>query len=116
MKYKLLLVFLLMGTFGCGKQAITRPNIAFQKISSHGVTHFVYIKATEIDNDKKYLDVSKYICDELKACIVIFWDKRANVPFTLPMTDQQANTKIAHYNLNETKNLRRLQICKKDGC
>lgn len=110
------MLFLLVTIFSCGKQAITRPNIAFQKISAHGITHFVYIKPSEVINNQTYLDVSTYICGELKVCIVMFWDKRSNVPFTLPMTDKQSTTKIAHYSLNENKKLSKLQLCHKEQC
>ncbi len=117
MKYKLLSAVLLSVVIaGCGKQALTRPTLAFQKISTQGVTHFVYIKASAMHSEKNYLDISQYICDELKVCEVIFWDKRANVPFSLPLTDQQIKSQVAHYYSNETTNSSTLTICQQAPC
>ncbi|NMC85010.1 MAG: hypothetical protein GYA58_06960 [Anaerolineaceae bacterium] len=90
------------------------PNYSI--VGTQGSFHLVVIDKS-LDSDKEGLrTVANDICKDQNICIVIFWDDPNNAAHSLPMTDEQVNTRVAAYNLNESTGLDRLLICSIDGC
>lgn len=99
----------------CG-QEITRPTINYERVGSQGKMHFTYIESDASVSKESYLQVGDYICKGESVCIVMFWNDKSLIPISLPMTDEQVNAKIAHYNLNKNPGLHRVNVCATDGC
>jgi len=89
-------------------------------IHSQGVMNFVHIDASSWkDQDQYRLAIGK-ICAGKQICQVLFWKDEKLVPRKLPMTDQQVNAQVAHWQYNGNTGLRRLlwscEIVNEAGC
>jgi len=72
---------------------------------SQGVMHLVQMDSDSASNTDKYHIAAGEICRLDRICQVLFWT--ANAPSSLPMTDAQANSKVAHWQINMNNGLRR---------
>jgi hypothetical protein len=97
---------------GCG---VSEPTVPYERVAGQGNVHFIYVNESYAQKSA-YREIADYICSRERICIVMFWNDRAQVPLTLPMTDAQVDAKTAHYNLNKNTGLDRLVICAVDGC
>ncbi|WP_136484697.1 hypothetical protein [Vibrio sp. H11] len=110
--YILPMIFLLSA---CGQET-TKPTIKYERIGGQGKMHFTYIESGVAVSKKSYLQVGDYLCKDESVCMVMFWNNKSLTPASLPMTQEQVNAKIAHYNLNKKSGLHRVNICSTDGC
>jgi len=56
-------------------------------------------------NTNNYRLAAREICGLKKICQVLFWTK--NAPSSLPMTNAQVNSKVAHWQIDRNSRLRR---------
>jgi len=65
--------------------------------------YFVYVDLTSIDNSTALVDlknIADKLCEKAKWCSVHYWDDLDKTGNTIPMTDAQADSKIAAYTIN----------------
>jgi hypothetical protein len=105
----------MLALVACG-ETMDKPKIKFQRTGGQGKMHFVYVQKEPQVSKEQYLQVGDFICKEERVCIVMFWDDRTMIPSSLPMTDEQLNAKVAHYNLNKNSGMHRVSICADVGC
>lgn len=111
-----LALLVLLPACGSSESPARPPTIQYEEIGTQGMTHFVFAGGLSKADRSTYRQISDYICRETQVCIVMFWDNRAHTPRSLPMTDEQVNSKVAHYNLNKSTGMDRLLICAEGGC
>ncbi len=110
--------------FGCSSeqnktspQSDSESQIRYEKIWQQGGVHFVFIENDSSINRSEYRKIAINICEKSSICAVAFWDEKSQTPnSSLPMTDAQAKSKVAHYHFNRNTNYERLLICEEDGC
>jgi hypothetical protein len=93
-----------------------KSTVKYERIGGQGKVHFVYIEPSPSINKNSYREVADIICERERICIVMFWNERNSMPSSIPMTDAQVNSKVAHYNLNKNTGVDRVLICAADGC
>lgn len=119
MKIKIMMILTIVGLLvACGNSEThpQLPNINFEEVGMQGKAHFVFVESSPKVNKNSYRQISDYICGREQICIVMFWNTKDQTPRSLPMTDEQVNSKVAHYNLNKNTGMDRLSICAEDGC
>lgn len=94
------------------------PSVKYELVGCQGKFHFVYTPHTD---ESIYREISNKLCKKESVCIVLFWNDRSYTPnhaqeTMLPMTDDQVNKKVAHYNLNKNTGLDRLLLCNNGSC
>lgn len=92
------------------------PSVEYERMGGQGKMHFVYIEPAHSIGKISYRVVANEICRGERICIVMFWDDKYSMPSSIPMTDAQVNSKVAHYNLNKNTSLDHVSICAVDGC
>ena len=97
----------------CAAREIDAP---FETVSSVGLHHFIYVPKSSAMQKKDYKLIANNVCGYQKICIVHFWDSKTNIPISMPMTDEQALSKVAHFNKNKNTGYERLLLCSIDGC
>ena len=116
MKKVLLLIIPLFSLLAACGEEVKKPTVKYERVGGQGKMHFVYMKkSSEVSRDS-YLQVGDYICKGENVCIVMFWDNKSLVPSSIPMTDKQVDSKVAHYNLNKNTGMQRMAMCATDGC
>lgn len=102
----------------CGEDVDTqaKPTVEYERTGGQGKIHFVYVESIPEINKMSYREVASKICKDERICIVMFWNDRTSIPSSIPMTNLQVSSKVAHYNLNKNTGVDRLLICAKDGC
>lgn len=93
-----------------------KPSVKYERTGGQGKIHLVYIEPAPSINRASYREAVTEICKGERICIVMFWDDKTSMPSSVPMTDAQVDSKVAHYNLNKNTSLDRLLICAVDGC
>lgn len=86
----------------------------YEVVSRVGMMNFVLVKEG-VSRHSLLLDAGR-VCSGYQVCIAMFWTDRRLIPTSMPMSDDQARAKYAHYNLNKNTRLERLLICSEDGC
>ncbi|RVU29750.1 hypothetical protein [Neptunomonas marina] len=109
------LVFLLLS--GCFNEGGTvRSGMTYEVMKEQGAFKLVYVVPLSTKSKVPYREVANKVCAGERICIALFWDEKENVPLSMPMTDMQVATKVAHYNLNKNTGLDRVRICSNEGC
>ena len=108
--------FLLVIACGVDENEKGSSNLKYERIGGQGKIHFVYVDPSEHPHRSTYKKIAKKVCSNENICIVMFWSNKDLTPRSIPMTDEQMNSKTAHYNLNKNTGLDRLLICSEDGC
>lgn len=93
-----------------------KSSVTYEHMGGQGKIHLIYIEPAPSISRASYRDAVTEICKGERVCIVMFWDDKTSMPSSVPMTDVQIDTKVAHYNLNKNTSLDRLLICSEDGC
>lgn len=104
-----LCIYLAPGLFNSNKYQ-------YKIIATQGVANMVVIDPVYKTNRQVLLDVSKEVCGGANICIVMFWDDESKAANSLPMTDEQVNAQVAHYNINKNTGLDRLLLCNQGSC
>jgi len=66
-------------------------------------TYFVYVNLDGVANNVAYIslkNIAMKLCEDKNICFVHFWDNEAKAGHSIPMTDSEANSLIASYNIN----------------
>lgn len=66
-------------------------------------TYFVYVNLEGVSNEDAYIsfkNIAIKLCENKNICFVHFWDDEIKAGHSLPMTESEANSKIAGYNIN----------------
>ena len=72
---------------------------------TQGVMHMVQMDPETASNTDNYHLAAGEICRLDKICQILFWTE--NAPTSFPMTDAQADSKVAHWQINMNTGLRR---------
>jgi hypothetical protein len=88
----------------------------FRIVTIQSIEHVVVIDPKYSSDRGVLLAISKQVCAGQEICIVMFWDDESKAPTSIPMTDQQVNDKVAHYNINKNSGLDRLLLCNQGNC
>jgi hypothetical protein len=111
-----LLIPLILSACSGDTDTSAKPSVKYERVSGQGKVHFVYVETTPSINKAAYREIANKVCKGERICIVMFWDDKSSMPSSIPMTDAQVNSKVAHYNLNKNTGLERVLICAEDGC
>lgn len=88
----------------------------FRIIAIQSIMHLVVVDPQYSTDRQALLAISKVVCSGLDICTAIFWDDESKAANSLPMTDQQVNDQIAHYNVNKNSGNDRLLLCNEGSC
>ena len=108
--------FLFVLACGVDNSEKESSNLKFEHVGGQGKMHFVYVDPAQHPDRSAYKKIARKICSDGNVCIVMFWDNKDLAPRSIPMTDEQLNSKVAHYNVNKNTGLERILICSEDGC
>jgi hypothetical protein len=73
-----------------------------------GIMNFVVIDRSQAKNQDIYRVAIAEICGIKPICQVLFWTTGTDAPKSLPMSDAQVASKVAHWQYNSNTGLRRL--------
>lgn len=88
--------------------ALTSAAGNWQLIHSQGIMHFVHIDTTHPTDMDQYREAIAGVCGIKDICQVLFWTDIALTPKMLPMSDEQLDAKVAHWQRNSHTGLRRM--------
>lgn len=80
----------------------------WQLIHSQGIMHFVYIDTAHPTDMDQYREAIAGVCGIEDICQVLFWTNLGLIPKTLPMSDEQLDAKVAHWQRNSHTGVRRM--------
>ena len=79
-------------------------------VHTQGAVNFAYINPSYADDRMQIENAIDYICGAKSICRVIFWSDETMIPSSFPITDEQSNNKVAHYQFNANTNYERLAM------
>lgn len=79
----------------------------WQLLGSQGIMYLVAVDKSEATNQDVYRFAVAHLCAGKSICQVLFWIAGTDAPRSLPMTDAQVASQVAHWQYNGDTGLRR---------
>jgi len=111
MKMKKICCFAMLAVFAC-LLACNEPEQKkeWRLVHTQGAVNFAYINPSYADDRMQIENAIEYICGAKSICHVIFWSDETKIPSSFPITDEQSNNKVAHYQFNASTKYKRLAM------
>ncbi|TNF98515.1 MAG: hypothetical protein EP297_07755 [Gammaproteobacteria bacterium] len=116
---KYIVIAMILFLTACSSKTETAPrlDLEYEVTGGRGVMHYVYANSDENTEKKEFRKIARSLCRGKDICIVMFWNDKSLMPENnAPLSEDNVESKVAHYNINKHKGYDRLAICAVESC